>query len=341
MSANSFRPVAETDLENLIARVQRQASFGAAGVFGPSSITWKINRESALFLAAGRAALLQLAHPWVAAALAQHSRTLADPIGRFHGTFGVVYSIIFGTLEQAVAASRGLHQLHSRIRGTLPQTAGVFPAGSSYEANEVAALRWVYATLIDSAVFAYELVLTPLTSQEREAYYHESLLTAALFGISHEELPPDWDGFQRYLAAMFEGGSISVSAIALPIAQQLMVGAGSWVRPPLWYRALTAWSMPARLRHEFELPYEEREWRLVLRARRWLPRFYQALPGWLRFVGPYREAQQRLRGRQPSLPVRWSNRFWIGRPSLLAPSSGAKFASSRANGGSSASLRSS
>src|SRR5262249_27282089 len=76
------------------------------GVFGPRSISWKVDRESALFLGAGRAALLQLAHPWVAAALDQHSSLRADPLARFHGTFRLIFSMVFGTLEQALAASR-------------------------------------------------------------------------------------------------------------------------------------------------------------------------------------------------------------------------------------------
>ena len=38
-------------------------------------------------LGAGRALLLQLAHPYVAAAIAEHSRALADPIGRFHRSY--------------------------------------------------------------------------------------------------------------------------------------------------------------------------------------------------------------------------------------------------------------
>jgi len=46
------------------------------GIFGAESVSWRINCESALFLGAGRAALLQLAHPWVAAALDQHSSLL-------------------------------------------------------------------------------------------------------------------------------------------------------------------------------------------------------------------------------------------------------------------------
>ena len=49
------------------------------GIFGAESVSWRINCESALFLGAGRAALLQLAHPWVAAALDRHSSLLAKP----------------------------------------------------------------------------------------------------------------------------------------------------------------------------------------------------------------------------------------------------------------------
>src|ERR1039457_2781618 len=124
----------------------------AAGLFGPGSITWKINRESALFLAAGRAALLQLAHPWVAAAIAEHSRTLRDPVGRFHQTFRVMFTMVFGSTEQCLAAARQLHRRHGGIQGKMPEAAGPFAQGSAYEANNVVALRWVFATLVDSAL---------------------------------------------------------------------------------------------------------------------------------------------------------------------------------------------
>src|SRR5208282_6628274 len=106
------------------------------------SVSWKINRESALFLAAGRAALLQLAHPWVAAAIAEHSRTLHDPIGRFHQTFRVMFTVSFGSVEQAIAAARHLHARHQSIRGTLPEASGAFAEDSPYEATEVHALLW-------------------------------------------------------------------------------------------------------------------------------------------------------------------------------------------------------
>src|ERR1700757_1410536 len=144
------RAVSANDLEAQLAELAGSTRDPRTGVFGPGSMNWHVNRESALFLAAGRAALLQLAHPWVAAAIAQHSRTLQAPLRRFHNTFRLMFTMSFGSLEQAFPAARHLHRLHESIRGTLPQAAGRFPAGSSYLANESDALTWVFATLIDS-----------------------------------------------------------------------------------------------------------------------------------------------------------------------------------------------
>jgi uncharacterized protein (DUF2236 family) len=79
--------VDEPDLLRQLDRVRDVAAGQVEGIFGPASLTWRVDREAAIFLGAGRALLLQLAHPWVAAAITEHSRTLADPIGRFHRTF--------------------------------------------------------------------------------------------------------------------------------------------------------------------------------------------------------------------------------------------------------------
>jgi ER-bound oxygenase mpaB/B'/Rubber oxygenase, catalytic domain len=70
-------------------------------------------------LSAGRALLLQLAHPWVAAAVVHHSDTFANPIGRFHRAFSTVFMMVFGTLDQSLEAARRLHPCHTAIGGTL------------------------------------------------------------------------------------------------------------------------------------------------------------------------------------------------------------------------------
>src|SRR6202451_1569566 len=263
------------------------------GFFGPGSVTWLVNRESAVFLGAGRAALLQLAHPWVAVARPHHSTLLNDAVGRFHSTFRVIYTMLFGTRAQAVEASKRLYQRHTSIRGELPHAIGTHVPGEHYEANEVAALRWVYATLVESAILAYDFVLPPLSPGEREQYYLESKRMAALFGIRAEDLPQDWAAFSRYTAEMFDSPQLGVDDNARALGRSVLSGGGTWLHPPHWYLSITAFWMPPRLRTGFALPFSEREQRAADRAARRLPRLYPRIPKMLRFVGPFHEAEAR------------------------------------------------
>jgi len=304
-------------LERHWETVAAECAHPRAGIFGPESMSWRINRESALFLGAGRAALLQLAHPWVAAALDQHSSLRDDPLARFHNTFRVVFTMIFGTLGQALAASRHLYRLHTGIQGRLPEAVAGYAQGSRYRANEVSALLWVYATLVESALLAYESALPPLVPAERERYYAESKTIAALFGIPREALPPDWAAFAAYNRAMIGSDALGVGAVARELADGVLRGAGSWVPVPRWYRALTASWLPERLRGEFALPYGDEEQAAVRRALRRLPRIYRSMPGALRFVGPYRQASARLAGRKAGSMIRANNRFWMGQPEMM------------------------
>ncbi len=309
--------VSRATSRELLASLDALPGEPVDGFFGPGSITWQVNRESAVFLGAGRAALLQLAHPWVAVALAQHSNLLHDAVARFHSTFRVIYTMLFGTRGQAMEASRRLYQVHTGIRGELPHAAGDHPAGEHYEANEVAALCWVYATLVESAILAYEFALPSLTVSDREQYYAESKRMAALFGISAGALPADWTAFLDYTATMVDSPQLCVDANALALGKSVLSGAGSCIHPPPWYRALTAYWMPVRLRAGFQLDFGAREERAVRRAGRWVPRIYHSMPRAMRFVGPFHEADARLRGQGPGVITRRSNCFWMGEPRLL------------------------
>jgi uncharacterized protein (DUF2236 family) len=201
---DQFEIVSTERLERELTAVRGAAVDPLSGVFGPRSITWQVDREAAIFLGAGRALLLQLAHPWVAAAIEQHSDTFANPIGRFHRTFSTIFTMVFGSLDQSLDAARRLHRRHAEISGTFPSPVGPFPAGCTYCANEVSALRWVHATLWDTALMTYVLVLGPLARDQQERYYAESRRFAALFGIPGQRLPPDWTAFSAYVAAMIE-----------------------------------------------------------------------------------------------------------------------------------------
>jgi uncharacterized protein (DUF2236 family) len=316
MERNSI-PVERADIQRLWGTVAAGVPQPIHGIFGPSSINWKINRESALFLGAGRASLLQLAHPWVATALDQHSNLRSDPLARFHNTFKIVFTAIFGTLQQALAASRSLYQLHTRIQGELPASIGSYPAGSQYQANEVDALRWVFATLIESAMIAYETVLPPLPSAEKERYYAESKTLAMLFGIPASELPADWSAFENYNRAMWASDTLAVSPLSREMAHRVLHGRGSWVPVPKWYRALTAAWLPDQLREAFALAYGNTEQRAAVNVIHRLPTIYRRIPTCIRYVGPYHEACARVQNRGVGPLTRASNRFWMGKSRML------------------------
>lgn len=307
------RDQADEDFERQLAAVRVAAAGATEGIFGPNSLTWRVDREALTFLGAGRALLLQLAHPWVATAIAEHSAAAADPIGRFHRTFAAVYTMVFGSLEQALAAARRLHARHAAVSGAMMADAGPFSLGSPYRANDVAALRWVYATLTETALLVHDMALPALTTDERERYYAESRLFAALFGIAAADLPTDWADFSAYNETMWRSETLTVTSSARDIARQLLFGTGRLSRTPRWYRALTAAMLPARLRAAFDLPFDERERRRAEQALARIRRLYPLLPVRLRYVGPYQEAVARLAGkRRPDLLTRGINRAWIG-----------------------------
>lgn len=309
--------MSENDLELALDQVRAGAAGPIPGVFGPDTVTWRLDREAVVFLGAGRALLLQLAHPWVAAAITEHSKTFADPIGRFHRTFDIVFAMVFGSLDRAVLSSRQLHRRHAMIVGEMPETVGPFAAGSRYCANDIPSLRWVHATLVETALMAHELVLPPLAVEERERYWTESRTFGALFGLTGDDLPADWSGFSAYTAAMAESDTLTVSPAAREIAAQIFGGARPWLRPPRWYRALTASLLPERLRAGFGFELDARDAKSADNALRWIKRVYPKLPDRLRYVGPYQEAQARLRGElQPDWMTRCLNRAWIGRPQM-------------------------
>jgi uncharacterized protein (DUF2236 family) len=300
-----------------LAWVRSCAAGSHAGVFGPRSMMWRINGEAAIFLGAGRALLLQVAHPWIAQAIHDHSRAFVDPIGRFHRTFNVMFTLIFGTLEQALTAARHLHKRHAAVRGVLSENVGPFDQGTLYDASDLASLRWVHATLIETAILARGLVLPNLSLEELERYYEESCLLAALFGIPRAALPADWHQFLAYNTALYDSDVLSVGPAGHELAWQLMNASQKFF--PRWYWAMTAQMLPVQLRAAFGFRLDQMDLRSAERALSSLRYLYPLLPSRLRHVGPFHEAKARVAGkRHIGLLTQLSNQFWIGNSRLIS-----------------------
>jgi uncharacterized protein (DUF2236 family) len=298
--------VRRRDLEGLLSELTRGVHDPRAGLFGPGSISWRVNREAVLFAGGGRAALLQLAHPAVSHAIEQHSPTKSDPQGRFVRTFTHVYAMLFGDLESTLEAARRVHTTHARIRGDITEPGGAFAAGDRYQANDREALLWVFATLVDSTLQAYSLLVQPLSPGERERYYDESKMFGQLFGIPPELFPADYPAFRRYFNETVESGTLHVTAYARSLARFLLASPSPWFAPAMGgYRVLTAGLLPSELREPYGFeqgPGKQAAFWLEVRA---LRAAVSALPARLRFVPAYVDAKRRMQGKGPDRVGRW------------------------------------
>lgn len=289
--------VQRADLEALIAEVEAGVVDRKAGVFGPGSSMWKVSRESILFLGGGRAALLQLAHPYVATAVKHHSQSTQDLAGRFQRTFLHVFAIVFGDIDMALSSSRRVFALHKTIGGTLEEPHGAWPAGHRYEANTEEALLWVHATLVDTAVMVYDLCVRKMSDAEKEIHYQDTRKFARLFGISDRVLPPNWPAFKRYFDATLASEVLTVGAAGREMGRFLLTPPNTPVTPMWkWYETVTAGFLPERLRAAFGLRFGRRERVLSAATIAALKAVWTKLPARARFLPAYLDARRRLRG---------------------------------------------
>jgi uncharacterized protein (DUF2236 family) len=273
------------------------------GLYGPGSEAWALNREAMLLLGAGpRALLLQLAHPQVAAGVADHSDFRVDPWARLRGTLRSYLTIVYGTTTAARAEIRRLNALHRTI------------TGPTYRARDPELALWVHATLVDSTIVAADRWLEPLSLDRRRRYYLETVPIGRAFGIPTDLLPPDLDAFDAYVARMLApGGPIAPGNLARELADVVLHPPLGPIAPalgglPSWTYAWTLWPaiglLPPSVRAAYRLrwgPFERAvsSW-LVGAWRAWrplLPRDFRQMPQALaadrRIAGPDRSAGRR------------------------------------------------
>jgi uncharacterized protein (DUF2236 family) len=185
---------------------------GDPGMFGPDSEAWRLDREALMLLGAGpRALLLQLAHPGVAAGVAEHSDFRADPWRRLDGTLRSYLRIIYGSTAAARAEIRRLNALHRRI------------AGRGYDARDPALSLWLHATLVDSTIVVNDAWAGPVARDRAARFYEETKPIARAFGVPDGRLPADLEAFERYLAEhMDPGGPVRVGATARELAEAIL-----------------------------------------------------------------------------------------------------------------------
>jgi uncharacterized protein (DUF2236 family) len=279
----------ESRLGGMISRVHDPRH----GFAGPGSLSWKLAGEAVLYAGGPRALLMQFAHPKVAQGVADHSHFRKDLLGRTVRTFMAVNTLLFGTVDEAAATARRIHRVHERVRGRLPQAAGLHAAGDPYAANDPTLIAWVWATLLDSTIVAYEQFVSPLTETQRERFYEESCEFSGLFGLPREAYPATHAEFVARIDEMIASGEVAVNPTARELAGVLTGQLGSL--GPL-FRLLAAGTLPTALREAFGLSWDPRTRGAYNAMRLGLRGIVRVVPQSLRTIPMATRAARRCRG---------------------------------------------
>jgi uncharacterized protein (DUF2236 family) len=228
---------------------------------GRDSVAWRVASESVVVLGGGRALILQLAHPKVAAGVAEHSDYRTHPWRRILRTLDLTSKIVFGDPEASRAASEHLRAVHERVHGTDER-------GEAYSALDPALALWVHATLLDTSLLFYERFAGSLSAAELDAYHRDMVRAGELHGIPADLHPPDPESFRAYMAEMLASGlrvtqttrDVATTVLDPPLPEPARTAAAPGAE---LLRLFTVGTLPPGLRDELGLDWGPRRERLL------------------------------------------------------------------------------
>src|ERR1700723_2837104 len=137
----------------------------------------QVHSDSAMFIGAIRALLLQSLHPLAMAAVAEHSDYRGDPWGRLQRTSHFVGVTTFGRTGDAQQAITRVRAIHQRVTGTAPD-------GRPYAASDPHLLTWVHIAEADSFLRAHSRFgAEPLDQAGRDGYVADLARIGARLGV--------------------------------------------------------------------------------------------------------------------------------------------------------------
>lgn len=311
--------ISEEDMKHSLASLRGHDLAPRAGLFGPGSMYWEINKHSLVYFGGTvPAVLMQLAHPWIAVAVNEHSKFMSHPRQRARMTYSFLWAIVFGDLDMASRRAMALHRLHSRVSGTIGESTGRHQAADTYAANEQHAMLWVHLTAVYCRTQLFEKVVRPLSLEEKNRLCAENPRFGTCFGLPSDLYPQDWPALENYIAAMQTSSTLARTEAGLRLSLFLF----STIPLPLrrTFIAFNSMAVPERTRELLELPADDAPTRR--RARRLIRMLRLAemvLPDRLTLLPAYQEAMGRLAGREkPHWLTAQLNKLVIGTPQLVS-----------------------
>jgi uncharacterized protein (DUF2236 family) len=190
------------------------ASADSRYYFPPGrSIARRVHGERSVGLLYGqRALLIGALEPLTYTATMLSTRAADRPFERLARTARIQETVLLGTREEADEALAAVHRLHERVRGALPEAAGVHPAGTPYSAFDPELMLWTLAVLSDSGRAMYETMVQPLSDAEREGLWQDYVRFGELFGLPRAEVPRSYREFAAWWEAKLASPDLQATA---------------------------------------------------------------------------------------------------------------------------------
>lgn len=182
------------------------------GLFGPGSVSWRVNRETTVLFGGARALLMHAAHPLVLAGARQTGFYERNPWKRLERTLQLTFTITFGTRREAMEAAARINRVHRPVHGIDEVT------GLPYDAMDPDLLLWVHACLVDSQLLFERLTVGKLDDEERERFHQEQMLGADLLGLPRDRIPQTVRELRHYIDSVVASGILRVTGESMRVA---------------------------------------------------------------------------------------------------------------------------
>lgn len=287
----------EANLAQFEVEMDKKGVDAKNSMFGSFDESYtKLLREALMVVIAPRAVLFQVAHPYVAVGIAQHSNVVRDTPKRFEKTYFHMFRMAFGTRREALASARLLRKTHNRVFGRFTTKASdLLPEGHFYTANHTHGLLYVGLALAESVVFGYQALVGTFNKKERDDLARDAGFAMMLFGVPNSLATGTYDEFRIAIEACWQSDILTVCKEAKEIAHHLLF-------PTVWYlkpvfavgRYVTRVLMPEKFQIQFFGKKANLFDQLLVSVVGGMARFfYRFVPRGSRYVPEYSQARRR------------------------------------------------
>lgn len=265
---------------------------------GPDSLTWECFGDIRGLLLVGRAGILQNMHPAIGAGVDQHSDYFNNPWNRLLRSMAPILGVVYDG-PRAAATGAQVRDFHKEIKG-------VDQNGQRYHALQPDVYYWAHATFFQSQIEMRRLFATPLSEEQQERLYEESVRWYAQYGLSMRPVPPDYAAFKVYWEE-----TVASLEMTAPVRWSLDPARRRDIAPP--YPSIPRWAwrlmrpvvmggsmwlaagtMPAPARQALGLAWSDRDERRLRLIARLTRATFRLIPHDWRYLPRAREGWKRI-----------------------------------------------